>query len=163
MGVNKNNNIKSATLFVQDLHLTSDRYIDLVGGRACGLRHHWSEKDTICAQGRYQKNANHCENTENKEQFDQLLFTCCESNLKRYHPQIRHDFFNYLLQNISILKSMYNYLKNCNVPAERYEIIIENAKMILQRNFSHHSSRLALHLKSMINHTIYGLAREALL
>ncbi|KAF7771531.1 hypothetical protein PCIT_a4132 [Pseudoalteromonas citrea] len=162
MGVTKNNGSQIPKPCINGTPPILDSYIELVGGRACGLRHHWSEQNTISAQLNKQSTA--CLDTDDdcEDEFVQLLFTCCESSLKHYRPSIRHEFFTYVLQNKSVLRSLYTYLRCNDVSAEHYETILENAKLMLQKNIVQPSSALTLYLRSMINHAIYGLAREAL-
>ena len=162
MGVNNNNDPKIPTPCAHGTQLTPDSYIEVLGERAGGLRHHWSEQTSIFAQLQKQTHANRNKEQAHKDEFEQLLFACCESNLKQYSPQIRHEFFIYVLQSKPVLRSLYTYLRCSDVSAEHYEAILENAKSMLQRNIIEPSSELTLHLKSMINHAIYGLAREAL-
>lgn len=161
MGVN-NNDPKILTHSAHGMPLKSGSYIEVLGERAGGLRHHWSEQTSIFAQLQKQTHANRNKEQGHKDEFEQLLFACCELNLKQYSPHIRHEFFTYILQSKSVLRTLYTYLQCSDVSAEHYEVILENAKSMLKRNIVEPSSELTLHLRSMINHAIYGLAREAL-
>lgn len=96
------------------------------------------------------------------DEFEQVLFSCCESNLHQYSLIERYDFYQGLLTQKSDLIDLYRLLKNNDIHAKHFESILEKAKHALVIHFRMKVNNRLSNIEPMVNHTIYGLARRAL-
>ncbi|MBQ4863558.1 hypothetical protein J8L98_17895 [Pseudoalteromonas sp. MMG013] len=93
--------------------------------------------------------------------FEKLLFSCCESSLQQYSVQARYEFYLSLLEYKNELLELYTVFVSTDTSAESYEEILELTKNKLQCNMEG-AHKAPSDIAPMLNHTVYGLARNAL-